>query len=162
MITKIKRIFKKIFPHQKIQEQKLEIRDLKNEIITLQQKIMEIKKSYISRIKRIDFNFKQSEEARESLIERIKELNKELIDAKTKDFPSSELNEEIQENDDDKKGSGKDHKVVTYNKDDFSYEEIILQMDYNKKTNIQYQIYSPKTGITIGTHSIKQKNEYVS
>lgn len=59
-------------------------------------------------------------------------------------------------------GSAKDHKIVTYNKDDFSYEEIILQMDYNEKTNIQYQIYTPKTGITIGTHSIKQKNEYVS
>lgn len=107
MISKIKQIYKKIFPHQKIKEQKIEIRNLKNEIISLQQKIMEIKKSYVSRIKRIDFNFKQSEEARESLIERIKELNKELIEAKTKDLHSSELNEEIQENDDDKKGSGK-------------------------------------------------------
>lgn len=108
MISKIKRIFKKIFPHQKIQEQKIEIRELKNEIITLQQKIMEIKKSYVAKIKIIDFNFKQSEEARESLIERIKELSKELINNKTKGSNTSNSNEEAkEEDDDDEKGRGK-------------------------------------------------------
>lgn len=62
----------------------------------------------------------------------------------------------------ERKVNTKEHKVVTYNKDDFSYEEIIQQMDYNKKQNIQYQIYTPKTSVTIGTQFTEQKTEYVS
>ncbi len=56
-----------------------------------------------------------------------------------------------------KKKSCKDE-IITFNKNDFSYREIIKQMDSNKKQNIQYHIYNPSVGITIGT----QFTEHVS
>lgn len=54
-----------------------------------------------------------------------------------------------------KKENIRNNTIVTFNKNDFSYEEIIHQMDVNKNQNIQYQIYNPSTGITIGTQFTK-------
>lgn len=50
-----------------------------------------------------------------------------------------------------KNKSIKESTIITFNKKDFSYEEIINQMDYMRKSNIEYRIYNPSTGITIGT-----------
>ncbi len=55
-----------------------------------------------------------------------------------------------------KKNKFDNNTIITYNKDDFSYEEIIRQMDANRQKNIQYQIYNPSTGITIGTQFTKK------
>lgn len=61
-----------------------------------------------------------------------------------------------------KKESIRNNTIITFDKTQFSYEEIILQMDNNKKHNTQYRIYNPLTGITIGTQFTEQITEYVS
>lgn len=54
------------------------------------------------------------------------------------------------------------NEIITFNKNDFSYEEIIHQMDRNKKQHVQYRIYNPVTGTIIGTQFSEQKIEHVS
>lgn len=61
-----------------------------------------------------------------------------------------------------KRSNKKANAIITFNKNDFSYQEIIHQIDCNKKQDIQYHIYNPLTGITIGTQFTEQKIDHVS
>lgn len=134
MIDKLISLINYLFPFFKVKEQAELILKLQDRIKYLESKILAIKK----RDKRIfqevsedliemEAKFMQSEEARVSLIETIKNLNKELVSIKTENATSEisdDVQEEIQEelknnsssfddllslmeDDDDKKGSGK-------------------------------------------------------
>ncbi|NDW08385.1 glycosyltransferase family 2 protein [Dysgonomonas sp. 520] len=49
--------------------------------------------------------------------------------------------------------------IVLLDHTSLSYEEIISIMDSNKQKDIQYHIYSPKSGMTIGAHFAQKKEE---
>ncbi len=44
----------------------------------------------------------------------------------------------------------KDSRIITFDADEYSYEEIIERMDKNRDINTQFRIYNPKTGIILG------------
>lgn len=116
----MKNIINKLIPYLEVKKQAKEIMELKLKINELENKIIKIKKRTKQIV--IDINeeleekerkLAQSEEARESLKDIIRKLNKEIIDIKLKNSENSNssnknlTNEEDENEDDGKEGKGK-------------------------------------------------------
>lgn len=61
-----------------------------------------------------------------------------------------------------KKNYSENLKTITFDKSWHSYEDIINRMDNKKEENVQFRIFNPNTGITIGTCFTEKKQSHAT